>query len=550
MYSLKHYPYIFVLIRKYLKITMEIQTIDRRTVSYFGNLSNQITYHQQNLSKYLQADLSLDNFGKQIELKRKAYPLENRQVLYEVLTAQLSPYFTYEKVRQNVELLKEENTFTITAGHQLNLFGGPLYTLYKIFDAIKLAELLKEQYPHENFVPVFWMATEDHDFEEVNHIHLFGDKLSWETEQKGPVGRFSLEGIQDFKSSVLEKFQNNQDFYEYLNRFYKEGNLSSATTEFLMDLVGDYGIVILDADQKELKSLFSPYIKKELETQFSEKEIAKTTASLEADDFHGQAFARPINLFYIQDQLRERIIPLNDNEFEIHGEKWTKEKLITELENHPERFSPNVVFRPLYQETILPNLCYLGGGGEMAYWLQLKGMFEQTEVPFPLLKVRNSIQWIDRITSKRIQKLDLKYTDIFSPIDEVKKQFVFDNAEEELDFTDLDKAESQLLEVLENSIVAVDSGLSGYAKSETIKIEKQLTQIRQRLIRQQKKKHEDAMGQIDGIYEKMFPENGLQERYDNVIPFIAKFGTKEYVQQIYNAISPLQGDLILVIEGE
>src|SRR5690554_7552726 len=252
---------------------MEKQTIDRRTISHFGNLSNQITYHQERLTNYLQDVVELDSFEQQIQRKRKVYSSENRRVLSEALTEQLSPYFSYEKVQRNVELIKEENTFTITAGHQLNLFGGPLYTLYKIFDAIKLAELLKEQYPHENFVPVFWMATEDHDFEEVNHIHLFGDKLSWETEQKGPVGRFSLEGIQDFKSSVLEKFQNNQDFYEYLNRFYKEGDLSSATTEFLMDLVGDYGIVILDADQKELKSLFSPYIKKELETQFSEKEI-------------------------------------------------------------------------------------------------------------------------------------------------------------------------------------------------------------------------------------------------------------------------------------
>ncbi|HLW40602.1 MAG TPA: bacillithiol biosynthesis cysteine-adding enzyme BshC [Brumimicrobium sp.] len=527
---------------------MEKQTIDRRTISHFGNLSNQITYHQERLTNYLQDVVELDSFEQQIQRKRKVYSSENRRVLSEALTEQLSPYFSYEKVQRNVELLKKENTFTITAGHQLNLFGGPLYTLYKIFDAIKLAELLKNKYPTENFVPVFWMATEDHDFEEINHLHLFGDTLSWETQQTGPVGRFSLDGIENFKSSLLEKFQNNQDFSDYLNRFYKSGDLASATTEFLMDLVGEYGIVIIDADRKNLKSLFSPLVKKELETQFSEKEIATTTASLETDGFHGQAFARPINLFYIKDQLRERIIPLGNDEFEIAGENWNKKQLFLELENHPERFSPNVVLRPLYQETILPNLCYLGGGGEMAYWLQLKGMFTQAEVPFPLLKVRNSIQWIDKITSKRIQKLGLKYTDIFSSIDEVKKQFVFENAEEELDFTDLDKAEDQLLKVLERSVAAIDSGLSGYAKSEAIKIEKQLAQIRQRLIRQQKKKHEDAMGQIDGIYEKMFPENGLQERYDNVIPFLSKFGAKEYVKQIYNAVHPLEKDLILVIE--
>ncbi len=530
-------------------IIMERLTIDRRQTAYFSDLANQINDNQKALQKYIQAPFSLANFEQQIDLKKGHFSTSQRELLYKVVAQQMADYSDFDKVKYNVDLLKEPNTFTVTAGHQLNLFGGPLYIIYKIMDAVRLAEELKKKFPLQNFVPVFWLATEDHDFEEINHLHLFHDTFSWESDQKGPVGRFSLNGIEGFKESVLSKFDNNPEFAEFIDQFYKTGSLSDATTALMMKLFGDYGLITINADDKDLKSSFAPIMKRELETHFSEKEVLKTTAQLEEDGFHGQAMARPVNLFYIKDQLRERIIPTENGDFEIGEELVSKDDLFKNLEKNPERFSPNVVLRPLYQEFILPNLCYLGGGGEMAYWLQFKGMFDQTEVPFPIIKVRNSVQWFDKSTNKKIEKLNLKYTDVFSSIHEVKKQYVVDNAEEELDFNEVEEKSKALILELESLIVSLDKGLEGYAKSEATKIQKQVHGVQQKLIRHSKKKNEDAMKQIDGIYNRLFPNNGLQERYDNMIPFLGKYGPKEFVKMVYEIIDPEEEDLILVIEG-
>lgn len=523
-------------------------TVNRRETTYFSDLANQINDNQSALQKYIQAPFSLANFEQQMDLKKKHFSKSQRELLHSVISSQMSAYTKFEKVNQNIDLLKDENTFTITAGHQLNLFGGPLYVIYKIMDAVRLAEKLTEKYPAKKFVPIFWLATEDHDFEEINHLNLFNDTISWETEQKGPVGRFSLEGIEGFKNEILNKFENNPDFAAFLDQFYKNGTFSDATTELMMNLFGDYGLITLNADDSALKASFSPLMKRELETHFSEKEVHKTTEQLENDGFHGQAMARPVNLFYIEDQFRERIIPTEDGNFEIGEKTISKIDLLKELESHSERFSPNVVLRPLYQEFILPNLCYLGGGGEMAYWLQFKGMFDQTEVPFPIIKVRNSVQWFDKSTSKKIEKLNLKSTDVFESIHEIKKQFVIDNAEEDLDFSQLEEKANSFIQELESSIVALDKGLEGYAKSEATKIQKQVDGVQQKLIRHQKKKHEDAMKQIDGIYSKLFPRNGLQERAENMIPYLAKYGVKEFVEMVYELIDPEEEDLILMIE--
>ncbi len=523
-------------------------TINRRETTYFSDLANQINDNQKALQKYIQAPFSLDNFEQQIALKKQDFSKSQRELLHSVVSTQMSPFTNFKKVKSNIELLKEENTFTITSGHQLNLFGGPLYVIYKIMDAIRLAEKLSEKYPLQNFVPIFWLATEDHDFEEINHLHLFNDKISWESEQKGPVGRFSLDGIEGFKKEVLNKFGNNPDFADFLDQFYQKGNFADATIELAMKLFGEYGLITIDADNSTLKGSFAPLMKRELETQFSEKEVASTTRKLEEDGFHGQAMARPINLFYIKDQFRERIIPTEKGDFEIGEETISKEDLLKDLDVHPERFSPNVVLRPLYQEFILPNLCYLGGGGEMAYWLQFKGMFDQTEVPFPIIKVRNSVQWIDSVTNNRIEKLNFKVTDIFESIHENKKRFVIENAEEELDFSQLNDIAETFIQEVESIIIGLDKGLEGYAKSESTKIQRQIDAIQQKLIRHQKKKHEDAMKQIDGIYSRLFPGNGLQERFENMIPYLAKYGVNEFVKTVYNLIDPEEEGLILMIE--
>lgn len=527
---------------------MQIEKIKRTNTTYFSKTANDLVYNQTDLSRFIEAPYTLEEFKNQIQKKSANFSENYRKVLVDQLTEQHKDFSDLSVVQDNIQSLINENTFTVTTGHQLNLYGGPLYVAYKITHVIQLAKKLKETYPKYNFVPVFWMASEDHDFEEINHVHLFNDKISWDTDKKGAVGRFELDDIDAFKSKLLEKFGNNESFSEYLNGFYnkEDKNLTAATRRFVLDLFGDKGIVTVDGDAKELKKLFSPVVKKELESGFSGEAVSKTTELLLEEGYKDQVHPREINLFYLSEGSRERIIRNEDGSY-IAGEKlWKKDDIFEELESNPQRFSPNVILRPVYQETILPNLSYLGGGGEMAYWLQLKGVFDQLELTYPLIAVRNSIQIFDGISLKKVEKLNLEPKDLFKSIHENKKQFVLEQDQEELDFSEIESVGEELISKMESLVSKVDKGLEGFAKSESVKINKQMNHLKQKLIRHQKKQHDDAMNQMENLYERLFPRNGLQERFETIIPLLAKHGKEETIKMLFECVDPFEKDLILL----
>tara|TARA_B100000508_G_scaffold141026_1_gene145237 strand:+ start:8840 stop:10420 length:1581 start_codon:yes stop_codon:yes gene_type:complete len=525
---------------------MHKETVERSKTGHFTETAIKLVEEQSFFKELINQPFSKENLKKQSEEKLEYFTSEKREMIVNVLQLQLNE-FNNGKVNANLDLLKDENTVTITTGHQLNLYSGPLYVIYKIMHVIKLAKEMNEYDSDHNYVPLFWMATEDHDFEEINHFHLFNDTLTWQTDQSGPVGRFTLDEFDATKAELLEKFQNNEEFANYLNHFYTDGSLAESTREFIMDLFSDYGLIILDADDRRLKSSFEPVMRKDIEEQFSIDDVNRNTKVLEGLGMSGQVTPRPINLFYITDQQRDRIIPEGDK-FKIGEDSFSKQEVLDLLSNHPERFSPNVVLRPVYQEFILPNMCYVGGGGEMAYWLQLKSVFDTLEIPYPVIQVRNSVQFIDGIALKKMKKLGLTMDDIFNGIHQVKKQFVLDNESESLDFTEIKELKDRLSSSIESVVESVDKGLEGYGKSEVTKLNKQVDGIEQKLIRHQKKKHDDAMNQIDNLFERLFPADGLQERYDNVIPKLVRYGKEELMRGLYQHMDPFENGLILIYE--
>ena len=189
-------------------------------------------------------------------------------------------------------------------------------------------------------------------------------------------------------------------------------NLADATRHLANTLFGSYGLVILDADHSELKRNFIPFVKEELLNQSSHKLVLETAEKLK--NYTVQVNPREINLFYIENDLRERII-LENGKYKVNNTKieFSKNEIISLLENNPEKFSPNVIMRPLYQEVILPNLCYIGGGGEIAYWLELKSFFDAVEVPFPILLLRNSAVLATEKQAKKADTLGLTWNDLF-----------------------------------------------------------------------------------------------------------------------------------------
>ena len=407
-----------------------------------GLLKNLITdYLQQkdSLKSFYQYTSTLDSFATIIE-ERKKFPL-HRDTLVKVLHHQYAEVAIVDAmVKQNIDLLQKENTFTVTTGHQLCIFTGPLYVLYKIISTINLAKSLKEKYPTYHFVPVYWMASEDHDFEEINHVHLFNKKIEWKLDAKGTSGNLPTDTIVDVLKELKEIIGDTEQAKQLEHLFEKSylfnSSLADAMRALVNELFGKYGLVIVDGDNHELKKTFIPVMEEELLKQTSFELVTATSTALENLKYKPQVNPRQLNLFFLEEEMRERIIKTPTEDYEVVNTdlKFTKEFIIDLLHTQPERFSPNVVLRPVYQETVLPNLAYVGGPGELSYWLQYKSLFNHHQVHYPALVLRSMALVLDAGSYKKMQSLGFSFKDLFKPYDELVKQFIAENTETKVDF--------------------------------------------------------------------------------------------------------------------
>ncbi len=371
---------------------MQAERIPYNQTNRFSKLVYDYLENQDAIIDFFGEMPTLQGFKNQLATKRQ-FSAATREVLVDSLKEQYSclPLGKTEKeeLHKRIEALSDPNTFTVTTGHQLCLFTGPLYTLYKILHVIRLAEELTKSLNGVEVLPVFWMATEDHDFEEVNHFRYRGHKLVWHNELGNAVGRMDTKAIQpvidDLKQRLPEGVHAETLISELQEAYIIQENLADATRAIVHKWFGKYGIIILDGDDARLKELVVPAFTKEIKEQVAYREVSETSEKLGAK-FGVQVTPREINLFYLNQQVRSRVVEDGGTYKPLSGQvEWTVDEIIAELESHPERFSPNVLLRPLYQETILPNLGYIGGGGELAYWAQLKEMFAAFAVPFPIM---------------------------------------------------------------------------------------------------------------------------------------------------------------------
>jgi len=492
---------------------------------------------------------TLENFQSQLVEKQQNYPEENRKSLVKALENQYKGFQTSETTRANISLLSNSKTFTITTGHQLNLFTGPLYFLYKIVSTINLCNTLKKEHPSYDFVPIYWMATEDHDFEEINHFNFKNAKINWNKESNGPVGRLSTKGLKD----VLEAFVSelgagkNATYLKELfeNSYVKNNNLANATRFLANEFFGDKGIVILDGDDKMLKQLFIPYVKNELIHNTTFQKVSETNTMLEKE-YEIQVNPREINLFYLEDNLRERIV-FENNLFKINNTtlSFSEKEIIELLENCPEKFSPNVILRPLYEEVILPNLCYIGGGGEIAYWLQLQSTFEANKVTFPILLVRNSVLLVTEKQLHKSDKLSLSWEDLFSNQQELFTKKTLEFSKCNLDFSEQKEHLKQQFEKLLLIADQTDKSFIGAVKAQQTKQIKGLENLEKRLLKAEKKMHADELERIIKLQNELFPNQGLQERRNNFAEYYNEYG-QEFIDKLFTQLKPLQPSFTII----
>jgi len=494
---------------------------------------------------------SMQGIQQAIEV-RKGFST-NRSVLVQELKRQYDGIETSDSVKKNIDSLLSENTFTITSAHQNNIFTGPLYFIYKILHSIKLADNLKGSLSQYNFVPVFYIGSEDADLDELNNINLGGQKLVWNTKQSGAVGRMKVDKellkLVDAMEGQLSVLPHGNDIILLIKNSYKEGaTIEHATFLFVNALFAEFGLIVLKPDNAVLKNELTDVFEDDLLNQTASGIVEKSIAALSDAGYKVQANPREINLFYLKDDIRERIEETNEEWRVVNDRtKFSKEELLKELEQNPERFSPNVILRGLYQETILPNIAFIGGGGETAYWLQLKSLFEHYKVPFPVLVLRNSFLLVEEKWKALISKLGYTTENFFSSEQELLNKLVIKESKNETKLNGSLSAVEELYDSFKQQAKAVDATLEKHVDALKTKTVFRLQELEKKMLRAEKRKFTDQQGQIQKIKAHLFPGNGLQERHENISYYYAKYGPS-ILQLLYNESLSLEQEFVMLTE--
>ena len=327
---------------------MQSQQISYRDTGFVSKMVCDLFEGKESLDAFYGNPPTLDNFKVQLIEKKENFSPNQREVLVSSLISQYSNLLQKgSPVDLNIERLTLSNTFTITTGHQLNLMTGPLYFLYKIISTLNLCKTLKKAHPDFNFVPLYWMATEDHDFEEISFFNFKGKNFKWNRNKAGAVGRFSLDGLEPLFTLFDAELGSSSSAQEIKNlireSYLSSKSLTEATRKFVHQLFHSEGLVILDGDDRPLKQIFAPKMEEELRSGSCQVEVEKTISKLQLDydsEYVPQVNPREINLFYLTKTDRLRLVRTASGFADADNTRsWTQAELLQELQKTPDRFS-------------------------------------------------------------------------------------------------------------------------------------------------------------------------------------------------------------------
>lgn len=499
------------------------------------------------LSPLHHGELNIENIKAQIH--RRNQSKIDRSILVETLTHQYKDIVLNDITQKHISLLNEKNTFTICTAHQPCVMLGPLYTIYKTIHTIHLAITCKKYLPDYHFVPVFYIGSEDDDLEEIGTVHVNNITYQWQTLQRGACGRMFTHEldtmIQKIFGSIEASLPFKKELEDFIHNAYQSSyRLSKATRFLLHQLFNKWGLLIIDGDDKALKKSFLPIIQNEL-LEGNIHKVLQANKTVMDDKYKTQAHVRDINLFYLAPNERIRIIKKNDNAWHTeHNEfQWDKDTLLQEVNECPERFSPNVITRPMYQESILPNIIFVGGGGEISYWLQLKKAFDFYHIPYPLLKLRNSWHITNEDNKKEIEKFAMSYQDIFMPIDRLLRNYFM--KKNEMNTLLIEKEHIQTaLNRIQNSGEHIHINLIQSTKAHSKKVNNVLNRLETKYINHLKKKYANEVTEIIKLQNTFLPKHHLQERYENFIPYFALYG-EAWIDALLNSCNEFNTEFII-----
>ena len=430
----------------------------------------------------------------------------NRELLSKELEFQYKSLVTSSIVNDNIKSIMSDNTFTVTTGHQLNIFTGPMYVIYKIVSVIKLSRMLSEKYPKYNFVPIYWMASEDHDFDEIKSFYSSGKTYSWDIESKGPVGNLNTEALKNI-------FDENISIHDFFREAYSSSSsLSEAVRKYMNHLFGEYGLITIDPNSKNLKKSISDIIVDDVVNNTIEK-VEKSSEKI------SDVYVRKINFFFQGSDFRERIDKTNKYNILSTNLSFTEKEIKDKIGSSPELFSPNVITRCLYQQRILPNICYIGGPAEIVYWESFKKFFEYYDIPYPVLVPRDFVLLITTKIQKLINKLNLSLTDLFIDKNKIENKVLGIEKDESKNFKKEIDDINKILDNISEKFETEDPTMKPHVLATAKKMENRLLQIEKRFINKHKKNNDKLINQILDLYSFIKPDNSIQERKENFMSF-------------------------------
>lgn len=508
---------------------MEVLTTDFTKTNFHSSLIKSYLNKELDNSFYT-AHPSLEAFKAQRKTKLDSYPLTNRSVLVAALKDQYAQLnLSAPAVDENIQKLGDQHTFTVCTGHQLNLFTGPLFFIYKILHTVKLSQTLNERFDDMHCVPIYWMASEDHDSAEIDHVHIKKVKLKWNTDQTGAVGDFETEDLEQVIALIRELLPDTIEASQLIELFtvaYRKGAvLADAAMLLVHELFKQYGLIVLNPQSRTLKSLFRPIMERELLHSFSKKAVDSISYNLKSKGFSAQVHARDINLFFIDKHSRERII--SDGEHFVLSDskrRFSKDEMWRILQKAPEHLSPNVVLRPIYQETILPNLAYVGGGGELSYALQLKAAFDAVSVPFPLFILRHSLFWATSKNRSKMKALGAQIIDFTTSKDATINIVIRRISDIDIDFGPQRRLITEQFTQLKYLALSTDKSFIGAVLAQEKKQLKGLDVLEKRMLKAQRRKLINEVQRIGEIYDQFYPMGVAHERFENFSALYAQMG--------------------------
>lgn len=472
--------------------------------------------------------------------RNRKFPKESRNVLVAQLSAQYANDFVSEDVKKNILALQSDSSFTVVTGHQICSAGGPLYLIYKIFSAIRITQELNASQDEFHFVPVYWMATEDHDIEEIRHFYWGSEKVDLASTFEGIAGELPTE---DFLAWLNEKREegkfNEIGLSELFIQAYSRNNFAEATRYWVNELLGEYGVVCIDGNDSALKELAGGLFEKEIEEKFLFSEVSKTNLELERSGYNPNIQPKSFNLFWLKKELGQtarKRLDLTEEVFQASDftQQFTSEKL---LEIRSE-LSPNVLLRPLYQETILPNIVYIGGPSELGYWLQLKNAFDAAGLQMPLLAHRLSMVLVRKRDMEFASKNDLNISELVQEkLQDAQKRMLG-----AMNVKSIDEEVEQTMNSFKNLktyISDIDGSLVAWLSAEEKRQLDQWNNIEQKIKKAIKNKEEVKFNQLEKFFAFTNPNQIQQERVFSLLYASEILGWKE-LKEVLEQLDPFK----------